>query len=327
MLLDHLLFPGFRKQSIKNAVFIVAAPRSATTYLFHLLASEKEIFTTFKLWEIVFAPGISQKYLLLAIIRFDRSIGNPLRKMVLKIERKIFGNFTHIHKISLTLPEEDEAILLWNMSTVYLNFFFPDTPHFDAYFLFDDCLPLTKQHRIMNYYYRCVQRHNYVFNRSGNRRFLSKNPAMMSKVKSMHGFFPDATILNINRSPAKTIPSTIALNNNIYKFFTSVKASEYINNKTRQILINWYKMANNNISKYYAGNYAEIDFDHLVKGEQRTIEMICKKLGIDLNTFHKDQLQQVEASNHISKNKYASLAPEDIEQIRIELPFLSKYML
>ncbi len=327
MLLDHILFPGFKNQPIKNAVFIVAAPRSATTYLFHLLASEKELFTSFKLWEIVFAPGILQKYLLSAILRFDRSIGNPLRKMVLKLERKIFGNLTHIHKISLTLPEEDEAILLWNMSTVYLNFFFPDTSHFDDYFLFDDCLPLKKKRRIMNYYYRCVQRHNYVFNKSGTRRFLSKNPAMMSKVKSMHGFFPDATILNINRSPAKTIPSTIALNNTIYQFFTSAKASEYINNKTRKILINWYKMANRNITSYYAGNFVEIDFHDLVKGEQHTIELICEKLTIDSNVFYKNKQEEVEGSNHISKNKYASLEQADLEQIRIELPFLSKYML
>ena len=157
MLLDHLLFPGFRSQQNKNPVFIVAAPRSATTYLFHLLASQQELFTTFTLWEIIFAPSIIQKFIFSAIIKADKLIGSPIKIIILKIEKILFGNFTHIHKISLALPEEDEAILLWNMSTVYLNFFFPDTNHFDDYFLFDECVDARKQHRVMKYYYRCVQ--------------------------------------------------------------------------------------------------------------------------------------------------------------------------
>jgi hypothetical protein len=325
MFLDHLVFPGFRKQQNQNAVFIIAAPRSATTYLFHLLASQEKLFTTFKLWEIVFAPSILQKFIFSGLIKADKYFGSPIKTIVLKIESKILGNFTHIHKIGLALPEEDEAILLWNMSTVYLNFFFPDTKHFDDYFLFDECLTTAKRHRVMKYYFRCVQRHNYVFNRKGKKQFLSKNPAMMSKVKSLHLFFPAATILNINRSPAKTIPSTIALNNNIYKFFTSKKSTEEMNRKTRQILVNWYKMANRNISKYYEGNCVEINFNGLVRGERKTISAICEKLNIDPEIFYKQANEKEPAAKHISQNKYSQIETNELEDLLTELPFLAKY--
>ncbi len=325
MFLDHIFFPGFKKQKIERPVFIVAAPRSATTYLFHLLASQQEKFTAFRLWEIVFAPSILQKYFYSLLIKVDARIGNPLKQIILKVESKIFGKFIHIHKIGLTLPEEDEAILLWNLSTIYLNFFYPDTKHFDDYFLFDDCLPARKQRRIMKYYYRCVQRHSYIFNREGNKRFLSKNPAMMAKVKSLYSFFPDAIILNINRSPAKTIPSTISLNNSIYKFFTSIKPSGEINSKTRKILIDWYKMADRYINKFYRNAVVEIDFKLLVTGDENTTGMLCEKLDLEPRVFKQHSHEKEPTVAHISKNSYSVFEDSDLENVLEELPFLRRY--
>jgi hypothetical protein len=50
MLADWLLFPGFRKMKLKKAGFIIGVPRSATTYLFNILAQDTKHFTCFKLW-------------------------------------------------------------------------------------------------------------------------------------------------------------------------------------------------------------------------------------------------------------------------------------
>ena len=121
LFLDYLIFPFFTRQKIERPVFIIAAPRSATTYLYHILAQNNK-YTCFKLWEIIFAPSIIQKYILLGVIRLDRVIGNPFKSVILGTENMLIGNLKRVHLIGLNLPEEDEALLLWNLSSLYLNF-------------------------------------------------------------------------------------------------------------------------------------------------------------------------------------------------------------
>src|SRR6185295_17602712 len=74
MFLDWIFFPGFRKMKLKKSAFIVGLPRSATTHTLTLLSSDKDHFTCFKLWEIIFAPSIIQKYFWLGIIKADKKI-------------------------------------------------------------------------------------------------------------------------------------------------------------------------------------------------------------------------------------------------------------
>ena len=191
LLLDYVFFPRFTRQKIKQPVFIISAPRSATTYLFHSLAQNSETYTCVKLWEIVFAPSILQKYIVLGLFKFDANVGSPLKKSVRYIEQLIMGNFNKIHVMGLELPEEDEGFLLWNFSTLYLSFFYCDSEFFQAHYQFDRSMKDATKRRIMNTYRRYILRHNFVFNRQGNRQFLSKNPLMMNKINSLYNIFPD----------------------------------------------------------------------------------------------------------------------------------------
>ncbi|TFG60039.1 MAG: hypothetical protein E4H36_12735, partial [Spirochaetales bacterium] len=60
-LLDLLFFPGFRKQKVTAPVFIIGNFRSGSTFMFRLLARDRENFRAFQSWEIYTAPSISQK--------------------------------------------------------------------------------------------------------------------------------------------------------------------------------------------------------------------------------------------------------------------------
>jgi len=325
LFLDTLIFPQFPKQKIVNPVFIIAAPRTATTYLYHLLAADHTNFTAFRLWEIIFAPSIIQKLFFRRFFKIDKQIGCPIKKTILFLENKIFGDFTRIHKIGLGLPEEDEAILLWNMSTIYLNFFFPDTNHFADYFAFDATMPEKKKKRIMHFYARYVLRHNYVFNPDSSKRFLSKNPAMMAKVESLYKIYPDATVLNINRCPGATIPSTVALNNNIYRFFTSAKPTQEMDIRTKNILVEWYKMAQLSLESYYPNNTIKIDFRKLIRKDETTLKLICDQLGLDYTNFIKLQNNRMSDVDHRSGNIYVNLNEDELTQVLHELPFMKPY--
>lgn len=322
LLLDHLFFPKFLQQEVRKPVFIVSAPRSATTYLFHTLA-ESDRFTCFKLWEIIFAPSICQKLLILKILALDKNLGEPLRKSVFFVENKLIGNIKKIHLIGLNLPEEDEAVLLWDLSSFYLNFFYPDSQFFDKLVLFDTHLSNRQKNRIMRSYASYIKRHNYVFNRDGSRQHLSKNPLMMSKVGGIASIFTDAMILNINRCPSKTLPSTLELNRNLYALFTSRPVPDSLNAKSLQILIAWYRMCEENLQRYFANQHLKMDFNRLVKQEPVQIQELADFLQIPVSVLTKKREEH--GRKHVSDNTYKPLSDEALTEILEELPFMVKY--
>lgn len=57
-LLDRLLFPGFRRQPLKEPVFIIAPPRSGTTLTQNLLSLDAERFVHLKLYQTIF-PSVT----------------------------------------------------------------------------------------------------------------------------------------------------------------------------------------------------------------------------------------------------------------------------
>ncbi len=60
-LLDEIIFPGYRRQTVNTPVFIVGVQRSGTTFLHRLMDRDNINFTSMKLWEIIFAPSVIQK--------------------------------------------------------------------------------------------------------------------------------------------------------------------------------------------------------------------------------------------------------------------------
>ena len=322
LLLDHLLFPNFKKRVIKDPVFIVSMPRSGTTFLFHALAELKDQFTCVKLWEIIFAPSICQKYLFLFLNRMDRMLAGPIRNGIIKLEKRYLGRLNRIHLISLFMPEEDEAFLIWNLQSGYFNYCYPEARFLDDILLFDEQLPLAKQDRIMRYYRRYIQRHDYVFNSSGKRRFLSKNPLMMNKVKALSRFFPDAYLLNINRSPAKVIPSTLALNRFLYATFSAIEVPTDLDAKTRKFLICWYEMAEAGLQANYSDHHLKIMFDQLVKLDEANWMSIASFLQLPAQKVLAEARKTTAQKEHGSKSEYQPMSDAELQAIFARLPFL-----
>ena len=320
--LDFVIFPRFLKQKVEEPVFIISAPRSATTFLFHKLA-QREYYTCFKLWEIAFAPSICQKYLFLCFIWMDNKIGHPCKSVVLFLEDKILGNLKKIHLIGLNLPEEDEAVLLWSLSSFYLYFFYPDSHFFDDMALFDKELPAKRKQRIMSSYAKYIQRHNFVFNRDGARKYLSKNPLMMSKVEGIASVFPDAKILNINRCVSESIPSTIELNRVLYALFTSRPITQEVDKRTFEILLDWFRLCEENLQKHFKGQHLKIDFVKMVSLEEKQINEIALFLGVPQEVFKNKSV--FNDKKHKSFNSYQVLSEEEVDKVLNELPFMKGY--
>lgn len=324
LLLDELFFPAYRRQSVERAVFIIAIPRSATTFLFHQLAADSRHFTCFRTWELVFAPSICQKYLFRGLIVLDRKMGRPLYRLSLQFDRWVFGAFRGIHDMGLTKPEEDEGLFLQVFAASYLSFFFPDHPALDPYLLFDRQLPASTQRSLLAFYQRCLQRHNYVFNRKETRYFLSKNPTFVPKMAAIGRQFPQAKLLYPLRSPLSTIPATISLNAHIYAAFTQLKESSPLQERTRDMLLDWYEMAETALNGVWKNRHRVLPFREIVQQPDLCLQQIYDWLELEVTMGTQERFQQIaaQAKTYRSPHQYDRQAGVEEDIIRARLGHL-----
>ncbi|KZX66224.1 hypothetical protein A3724_10685 [Alcanivorax sp. HI0033] len=205
LLLDYLLFPDFQRVQVREPLFVVGVPRSGTTFLHRLLARD-ERFTTTALWELLFAPSISQRYFWTAVARLDDMIGRPAGRVLLWIERRLLGGLDGVHKTGLLDPEEDYLALIPVWGCFLLVLAVPVPALWRLTYLDRDGTDKEKQ-RLIAAYRRFVQRHLYFH--GSHKQLLSKNPSFTPWMATLAEAFPDARFIGCIRNPSAAVPSQI----------------------------------------------------------------------------------------------------------------------
>jgi omega-hydroxy-beta-dihydromenaquinone-9 sulfotransferase len=282
LLLDELLFPKFKKVDVKRPVFILGVPRSGTTHLQRVLAKDKANFAPIKTWEIVFAPSVTQRKVFTLLAELDRRVFFGLQRRWLGVvDRFIFHRADDFHRISLFEGEEDELLLLWIFSTLFLIVPFPFTDDFWNYIYFDQRMPGPDKKRIMGYYKKCIQRHLYFH--GTDKFFLSKNPMFSVKIRSILETFPDARIINTVRNPLHIVPSVFSLFDFLMGAFGS-KFTELRNfDKDMLEIMEQYFLHPIDIGDTLtAENWLYVKFDDLIRDLGKSIRDIYGPFGLAL---------------------------------------------
>ncbi len=204
--LDGLLFPGLRKVEVRTPVFIVGHARSGTTLLHRLMSEDEARFSVFLYYELFF-PSLLQKKVIRFLAACDRRLGGPIERRVRVWEERTFGPMRHIHKMGLTIPEEDDFLLTYSCASGYWIVVLPYMGELDFYHV--DEMPPAKRRRLMRFYADCVRRQLYL--NGPEKIHLSKNPVFSGRVASLIDTFPDARIVVCVRDPSETIPSLLKL--------------------------------------------------------------------------------------------------------------------
>ena len=110
--LDHLLFPGFKRQPVKDPVFIIAPPRSGTTLTQNLISLDEGRFVHLKMYQTIF-PAVCFQRLFDALAWLDGKLGRPCERLLGWCQRRWFGGWDELHKMRLNQPEEDDALFLY----------------------------------------------------------------------------------------------------------------------------------------------------------------------------------------------------------------------
>jgi hypothetical protein len=185
---------------------VVGVPRSGTTFLHRLLAGDRERFTTTALWELIFAPSITQRFFWRGVGRLDALVGAPLSRLFFRLERWVLGGLDDVHQTGLRDPEEDYLALLPVLGCFLLVLAVPDPALWRLTYA-DRDLPAAEKRRLMAAYRRFVQRHLYFHGE--HRTFLSKNPSFTPFMATLADAFPDARFIGCLRNPTAAVPSQI----------------------------------------------------------------------------------------------------------------------
>ncbi len=307
-LLDDIFFRGYRGQTVRQPIFIIGNARSGTTFIHRLIAKDTQNFTTMKLWEIVFAPSITQRKIIHLFSSFDWIFGGLVRKQVNRWEQTLFGQIEN-HKIGLQEPEEDEYLFMHVCSSAVIWTFFPIDEEVEPYFYYDTAVPDKRRQKDMLFYHQCLQRHIYFH--GGNKQFLSKNPIFSGKIQSLKECFPDAKFIYMARSPMSVVPSLISYMATGFHLFCQLEEKYPYREKILKLIDYYYQYPSEVFTNYQREDFMVVNYDDLVGDPAGTVQDVYNRLQMRLNL---DYLSTLIAETNKAR-KYKSSHDYSLEDI------------
>lgn len=207
-LLDEIFFSAYRRIRIEQPLFITGLPRSGTTFVHRTLAKDHSRFTSFRTWEAVLAPSITERKFWKALAAIDRFIGSPANRLLKWSVEKSTGDFSEIHAVGLDAEEEDYLALLPAGGCFILVLAFPWNDRLWSLARLSEFKQADRA-ALLNFYHHCLQKHLYVEGR-GRKRLLSKNAAFVSWIPALQEEMSDARFLVCVRNPITGLSSQLS---------------------------------------------------------------------------------------------------------------------
>lgn len=183
--LDGLLFPGLWRVKVKAPIFVIGHARSGTT-LAHRLMCLDERMSAFRYYELLLPALLEKKAVRLGAWVDAHLLGGRLERRLKAWEQRKFGPTQHIHRMGLTIPEEDDLILFDSCAS---GFWMTKLPFMgDLDFFHVDARPPAARRRLMGFYRECVRRQLYL--NGSHKIHLSKNPTWCGRVETLLEVFP-----------------------------------------------------------------------------------------------------------------------------------------
>lgn len=302
--MDHIFFPGFRRVEVRTPVFIVGSARSGTTNIHRLLAGD-ERFSYFRTWQILL-PSILQKKIVGWIAAFDRRwLRGAIDARINDRQDRAFAKARRMHDWRLDGAEEDGFLGLHTCGSGTLSVIFPYSRMLEHLNDLDRAATPRQRRRILRFYEGCVKRQLYCD--GGEKILLSKNPAFISRMRSLLEVFPDLKFIYTVRHPYETIPSLV---NMLQKGWRAMGAAEEdIEDSVawlRESGVEGYRYAVEVLDSLPEDAYAVSSFGDLVAQPRATIEEIYARFGWEITPAYSRFLegQQERARAYESQHRY-----------------------
>ncbi len=301
--LDHLCFPDFKRQAVREPVFIVAPPRSGTTLTQKLMSLDTERFIHNTLYQTIF-PCVVYQRVIEALVWLDRKLGRPLERVVTWAERRWFGGWDDLHRLRFNQPEEDDGFFVYTFLTeaVFLLFL-----HVDELWEagFQDALPPAKRRKVMGFYRSCLQRR--LFASGPDKTILSKATQSSGAVESLLEAFPDARFITIIRHPYESVPSHVSVFWPVWRAHSpELKKDGPESLAYSRLAVRWFQHLFEFRHKVRSEQYYCIDYRDLTRDPQGTIEQVYRHFGWPMSGTFREKLSAAsqKQSGYRSNHRY-----------------------
>jgi len=287
-MLDHVLYPSLRRQKVTKPVFIIAPPRSGTTLMQKLMALDEERLVHAKLYQTIF-PAVCYQRFFQGVAWLDRRLGQPLTKLMGRIEKRFFSGWDEMHKLRFNQPEEDDGFFVYSFVTeaIYLLF-----PHVDELWEagFPDALNPENRRKLMRYYRGCLQRQ--LFANGPDKTVLSKATQSSGAVDSLLETFPDASFITIIRHPYQSVPSHVSVFYPVWCAHSPDIAKDGpVSKSYARLAVKWYQHLYQFRLKVSPSQYYCIDYRDLVRDPKETMEKIYAHFGWTMSPAFRARLE------------------------------------
>jgi omega-hydroxy-beta-dihydromenaquinone-9 sulfotransferase len=302
-LLDDLIFPAYRKQPIEKPLFILGNFRTGSTFLHRLLWRDAATFTAMRTADIFLMPSITQRRIAHLLGRIDAWVGAPFARLVKRFDDR-FLRPIRIHPISLFGPEEDETVLMYIWSSLFVCFLFPFWDELPPYQYFDSAIPKRERDQIMGFYRACVQRHLYAA--GGGPCYVSKNPAFTPKIETLLEVFPDARIVYLVRNPLDMLPSTPSWLSYAWHISSDPLEAFPYREQVVELTQHWFEHPLKVLDANPSPHQLIVNFEDLIQHPDRVVHDLYLQLGypesVELDQMLSDAVSK--SRNHQSGHDY-----------------------
>ncbi|MBL7779541.1 MAG: sulfotransferase [Chitinophagales bacterium] len=300
--LDEIFHRNYKKQTIRQPVFIIASPRSGTTYLHRLMAMDDERFVYTKNAHTFFmTASFVQFYNLWKWIDRHLLFG-AIKKFIAWLDKVFWGGWDDIHPMGFNKAEEDELVFAQQMLSPGVYIPFPFFHLNNASRFLDNEPPLIRQ-RAMEFYESCVKR--FVFRAGKNKTYLAKNVMSTGRYKSLLQKFPDAKIIYIARHPYQAVPSMASMFTIMYG--KKVPQDSAARKEWIRYGINFFKYSSDMRKNIASSQFYMLKYDDLLENPEESTLKIYNHFGWNVAEKFAERLRKehVRSKNYKSTHEYS----------------------
>ena len=296
---EQIVFSLFGPLKAYPTLFIVGPPRSGTTRMHKILATDIKTFSSMKMWELFFAPATSQKILLIVLGKIDALFGAPTFKLIQFVEKKAFKNFNRIHELGLFNVEEDALILFHLFSSYHLSFLIGKERSY-KHLNYDTDVPKA----VWAYYKICVDNHMRL---NPRKTYLSKNPFFSGSSESLCALFKVPKFIYMDRDMNQVAPSFFSLKKFLSHVFYGKQPSKIQYKSILKTLRFWRDASGNDLSKSVT---LRVSFKELITEPINLVNKIYQFMGIKMGAEYENNLIGVaqKVKSYKSEHRYLSTA-------------------
>jgi hypothetical protein len=282
--IDRWRDPGFQDVELKEPVYIVAPPRSGTTFLHRLMCLDDR-FAYLKLYHTIF-PAISLYKTIDATAAADSALGGLLSRIVDAIESVAFGGWEDIHPLGFDRAEEDEGIFILTLLSPGMYLLAPEMDELERPAWVDRLEPETRQ-RLTALYRSTLKR--VMYHEGQDRRFLGKTVLFPGRMQTVMEACPDARFIQLVRHPYKTVPSLVSMFRKPWAFFEpDIPDEGPETRRVAELAMDYYNELAEMRRTLDGDKMKTVQFDDLVDTPAATVEDIYEWLDIPVeDTFRR----------------------------------------